>query len=172
VRWRASQGDLKDVNQLKRNDARCRQSLKLNDSSSIEVIDAQILTSMEQILQLVKQNDTTPLILEGCITANRRLGPSFGFLNVVNERDEIVHLMFKKQDYQGEANGLLKSLNKGMYIRAQGVASATRNPGKGVLLIHFLEIKTLPPNPQHVRGLLRMVAHGLLEVTKLLLRPT
>jgi hypothetical protein len=122
---------------------------------------------MEHILQLIKHNDTTPVIIEGRITANRPLGSSFGFLDIAGEGDELVHLMFKRQDYQGKADALLKCLNTGMRIRVKGVASTTRNPGQGVLLIHFLEIKELPPNPQHVRGLLRMVANGRLEVDQM-----
>jgi 2-polyprenyl-3-methyl-5-hydroxy-6-metoxy-1,4-benzoquinol methylase len=127
-----------------------------------------VVSCMEQVHQLVQRNDTVPVLVDGTITAIRLFGPSFGFIDVhVNEADVVVQLMFKRQEYHGDMGGLLEGLNLGMPIRVVGVASTTRNPGEGVVLVRFCEIRGLPPNPQHVRKLLRLISQDKLHVDQL-----
>ena len=109
---------------------------------------------MEQVNQYIQQNDTSPLVVKGCVVAKRLFGSSFGFIDIVVDNKELVQIMVKQQDYHGELGGLLWGINKGMHVCVLGVAAATHIPGEGVVLMHSCEIKRLPPNPQHVHTLL------------------
>ena len=126
-----------------------------------------VVSCMEQVHQLVQRNDTVPLLVQGTITATRLFGPSFGFIDVHVNETNVVQLMFKRQEYHGDLGGLLEGLSLGMPIHVMGVASVTRNPGEGVVLVHSCEIKGLPPNPQHVRKLLRLISQDKLNVDQL-----
>jgi len=56
---------------------------------------------MEQVHQRIQHSDTSPLAMEGYMTAKRLFGSSFGFIDmVVNENEEeLVQLMVKREEY-------------------------------------------------------------------------
>ena len=124
---------------------------------------------MDQVIQLVKQNDTSTFMVEGYVTAKRSLGAFFGFVDILQkDGGGLVQLMLKRQDYyrKEDLKGMLKAMNPGTHVRVKGIAAATRNPGEGVVLVHKIDLLGLPPNPQHVEILLRLVSQETLDASQ------
>ena len=61
-----------------------------------------VMLYMEQVNQYIQQNDTSPLVVEGCVVARRLFGSSFGFMDIVLANIQLVQIMVKQEDHHGE----------------------------------------------------------------------
>jgi 2-polyprenyl-3-methyl-5-hydroxy-6-metoxy-1,4-benzoquinol methylase len=125
-----------------------------------------LASAAEDLQQLLHTNNTTPIQVQGYVTAKRGFGNSFCFLDVTDATHwrSPVQAILKRQDYQADDcfDGWMKVMVPGIELRITGPAAPSRNPGQALLVTHAIEIVQLPRNPQHIRIVLQAVCDGIL----------
>ena len=126
-----------------------------------------LATATQELRSMLLLNQTTEddiIRVEGTVTSKRALGKSFGFFDMAepDTLDRPLQAMYKRQAY---ANATFfpvaeRLIQPGVRLMVIGRASATRNPGEAVLLVHHIALRGIPSNPQHVRILLQTICRS------------
>ena len=146
-------------------------------SSSSPSIDVPILNSetdqsfTDKLLDCLRRNDTSTIVVEGYVTSKRTIGKNLAFLDLqvhhqggnpnINDEANLCQALLRKDVYNGSFHeGYRRCLLKGSKFRLQGVAAPTRIPGNVVLMLHSIELLALPRQAQHIQIILQHAVDG------------
>jgi SAM-dependent methyltransferase len=135
---------------------------------------------MDELVDRVRRNDTSPITFVGYITAKRSLSKNLIFLDLCTEgrllggddstisRNESMvppdyscQALLRKEHYTGlYYDGYVRcALQKGTKVQLIGQAASTQNPGNAILSIQSIDgLLGLPRQVQHIEGILREIA--------------
>ena len=131
----------------------------------------------EKLLNRLRQNDTSPIAVEGYVTSKRTIGKNLAFLDFqvdhgnihdngneskyIDDDHNLCQVLLRKDIYQGRYyEGYRRCLLKGCKFKIEGYASATKIPGNVVLMLNSLELTALPRQSQHIQIILQQAKDG------------
>ncbi|MGK3744278.1 MAG: 2-polyprenyl-3-methyl-5-hydroxy-6-metoxy-1,4-benzoquinol methylase [Bacillariaceae sp.] len=132
----------------------------------------------EKLLNRLRQNDTSPIVVEGYVTSKRTIGKNLAFLDFqvdhgynndngnedskyIDDNHNLCQVLLRKDIYQGRYyEGYRRCLLKGCKFKIEGTASATKIPGNAVLMLNSLELTALPRQSQHIQIILQQAKDG------------
>lgn len=124
----------------------------------------------DKLLDRLRRNDTSPIVVEGYVTSKRTIGKHLAFLDFqvnhggnddINDETNLCQALLRKDVYNGGFHeGYRRCLLKGTKFRLKGVAAPTRIPGNVVLMLDSMEILGLPRQAQHIQIILQHAVDG------------
>lgn len=149
---------------------------------AVEELQRRLLETTNDATAGPRRRRCDTVTVEGYVTAKRKLGPSFCFLDIAQkDLDVPVQAKLKRQDYRfrhaeddgddgrpqnkdDAFDGIFRAMVPGVRVSITGRVSPTRNPQEALVEARQIRILGMPRNPQHVRIILQETASGRLDV--------